>query len=123
MSKLVVVGLIGDQNSAVPAHRAIPIALVRLLPGTKLRAAYGAPEVAAEYLCRYGLNAEFKAALVSGPLREAARDEAGDLRAVELDGHPFFVGTLFQPERAALKGRSVPIVKAFLEAIRARHPS
>lgn len=94
--------------------------LVRLLPGTKLRAAYGVPELAAEYMCSYGMNTEFKAALVSGPLREAATDDAGDLRAVELDGHPFFVGTLFQPERAALKGKPVPIVNAFLEAIRAR---
>lgn len=95
--------------------------LVRLLPGTKLRAAYGVPEIAAEYMCSYGLNAEFKAALVAGPLRETATDAAGDLRAVELEGHPFFVGTLFQPERAALKGKPVTIVNAFLEAIHARH--
>jgi len=95
--------------------------LVRLLPGTKLRAAYGVAEIAAEYMCSYGMNTEFKAALVSGPLREAATDDAGDLRAVELDGHPFFVGTLFQPERVALERQSVPIVNAFLEAIGARH--
>ena len=94
--------------------------LVRLLPGTKLRAAYGVPEIAAEYMCSYGMNTVFRAALVSGPLREAATDDAGDLRAVELDGHPFFVGTLFQPERSALKGKPVPIVNAFLEAVRAR---
>jgi CTP synthase (UTP-ammonia lyase) len=94
--------------------------LVRLRPGTKLEAAYGTTEIAAEYMCRFGLNPAFKTALVSGPLREAARDDADDLRAVELDGHPFFVGTLFQPERAALKGKPVPIVAAFLGAIRAR---
>jgi CTP synthase (UTP-ammonia lyase) len=99
--------------------------LIRLHPDTKLRAAYGVSEVAAEYLCRYGLNSEFRAALVSGPLRESAADEAGDLRAVELDEHPFFVATLFQPERAALKGSSVPIVVSFLKACRsaaARQP-
>jgi CTP synthase (UTP-ammonia lyase) len=62
------------------------------------------------------LNPEFRAALVSGPLRESASDEAGDLRAVELDGHPFFVATLFQPERAALTGKPVPIAAAFLKA-------
>ena len=93
---------------------------MRLLPGTKLEAAYGVSEIAAEYMCGYGVNAEFEAALVSGPLREAAKDDAGDLRAVELDGHPFFVCTLFQPERAALKGKPVPIVNAFLGAIRVR---
>jgi len=98
---------------------------VRFLPGTKLMAAYGKRETAAEYLCRYGLNPEFRATLVSGPLREAALDETGDLRAVELSGHPFFVATLFQPERAALSGRPVPIAEAFLKAcggVAARQP-
>ena len=89
---------------------------VRFVPDTKLEAAYGAPETSAEYFCRFALNPEFRDALVSGPLREAASDEAGDVRAVELEGHPFFVATLFQPERAALNGKSVPIAKAFLEA-------
>jgi CTP synthase (UTP-ammonia lyase) len=40
----------------------------------------------------------------------------GDLRAVELKGHPFFVATLFQPERAALKGILPPLVRALIEA-------
>ena len=29
-------------------------------------------------------------------------DDAGEPRAIELDGHPFFVGTAYQPERSAL---------------------
>lgn len=32
----------------------------------------------------------------------------GAVRAVELTGHPFFVATLFQPERAVFAGRSHP---------------
>ena len=89
---------------------------VRLLPGTLLASAYGALTTREEYLCRYGVNPAFRSALVAGPLREAAVDEADDLRGVELEGHPFFVGTLFQPERAALKGRAAPIVVSFIEA-------
>ena len=65
---------------------------------------------------RYGLNPDFRAALVRGPLRATAHDTAGDTRAVELDGHPFFVATLFQPERAALEGRVPPLVAAFVQA-------
>ena len=90
--------------------------LVRFVPASRLAAAYGVPETTAEYLCRYGVNPEFRKALVAGPLREAATDEDGDIRAVELDGHPFFVATLFQPERAVLHGRRVPIASAFLAA-------
>jgi len=37
------------------------------------------------------------------------------VRAVEFDGHPFFVATLFQPERAALQGQVPPLVRAFVQ--------
>ena len=91
---------------------------VRVVSGTRLAAAYGEAEVAEEYHCRYGLNPAFRDALMAGPLRVAAVDDAGDVRAVELDGHPFFVATLFQPERAALRGVTPPLVAAFVEAAR-----
>ena len=90
--------------------------LVRLFPGSRIAAAYGVSETTEGYRCRYGLNPEFQAALVAGPLRAAADDETGEIRAVELDGHPFFVATLFQPERAALRGESAPLVTAFVGA-------
>ena len=89
---------------------------VRLFPGTRIASAYGANEATEGYRCSYGLNPEFQAALVAGPLRAAANDETGEVRAVELDGHPFFVATLFQPERAALKGEAAPLVTAFVGA-------
>ncbi len=89
---------------------------IRLLPGTRIAAAYGATEAAEGYHCRYGLNEACRAALTSGPLRVTAADAAGDIRALELDGHPFFVATLFQPERAALADRLPPLVAAFAQA-------
>jgi CTP synthase (UTP-ammonia lyase) len=49
-------------------------------------------------------------------LRAAADDATGDVRAVELDDHPFFIATLFQPERAALTGKISPVVRAFVQA-------
>jgi CTP synthase (UTP-ammonia lyase) len=92
--------------------------VVRFLEGTRLAAAYGAAEADEGYHCRYGLNPAFREALLAGPLHVAAVDAAGEVRAVELQGHPFYVGTLFQPERAALAGRVPPIVAAFLRAAR-----
>jgi CTP synthase (UTP-ammonia lyase) len=89
---------------------------VQLLAETRIAAAYGSDEATEEYLCRYGVNPDFRASLVAGLLRETARDDTGDLRAVELEGHPFFVATLFQPERAALRGQPAPLVTAFLAA-------
>ncbi|MDP2371963.1 CTP synthase [Rhodoferax sp.] len=89
---------------------------VRLFPGTRIASAYGVNETREGYRCRYGLNPEFQAALVAGPLRAAADDETGEVRAVELDDHPFFVATLFQPERAALEGQSAPLIVSFVSA-------
>ncbi len=84
--------------------------------GSRIASHYGCEQSAERYRCRYGLNPEFQEALVSGPLRIGARDAAGEVRAVELDGHPFFLATLFQPERAALQKHVPPLVAAFVRS-------
>jgi CTP synthase (UTP-ammonia lyase) len=90
---------------------------VRLLAGSRIAQAYDAHETTEGYRCRYGLNPEFRALLTAGPLRASAFDGEGEVRAVELDAHPFFVATLFQPERAALKNEPAPLANAFIRAI------
>lgn len=92
------------------------VGTVRLRAGSLIASCYGRPEASEGYRCRYGLNPDFQAALLSGPLRACAEDPGGEVRAVELEGHPFFVATLFQPERAALDGRTPPLVAAFVRA-------
>ncbi|WP_236234942.1 CTP synthase C-terminal region-related (seleno)protein [Pseudomonas tohonis] len=87
---------------------------VHLAAGSRIARAYGAQLAFEGYRCRYGLNPQFEAALLGGPLRVGARDATGEVRAVELEGHPFFVATLFQPERAALAGRLPALVAAFV---------
>ena len=91
---------------------------VALAPGSRIARAYAASTAPTIYRCRYGLNPEFRAALTAGPLRGTAEDENGDLRAIELDNHPFFVATLWQPERAALEGQRVPLAEALITAAR-----
>jgi CTP synthase (UTP-ammonia lyase) len=80
--------------------------------------AYGRLKVFEGYRCSFGVNPQFERDLLSDRLHAVARDSAGDLRAVELADHPFFVATLFQPERAALEGRVPSLVSAFIEACR-----
>lgn len=89
---------------------------VHFFPNSRIAKAYGTGQATEGYRCRYGVNPEFQAVLVSGPLRAAADDATGEVRAVELDEHPFFVATLFQPERTALKGQLPPLVAAFVYA-------
>jgi CTP synthase (UTP-ammonia lyase) len=38
-------------------------------------------------------------------------------RAVELAGHPFYLGTACQPERSALAGQPHPLIVAFVGAL------
>ncbi len=89
---------------------------IRFHPRSKIAAAYGCLESTEGYHCRYGLNPAFRSELAAGTLRVSAEDQAGDVRAVELSDHPFYVATLFQPERAALADRSPPLVAAFVRA-------
>jgi CTP synthase (UTP-ammonia lyase) len=89
---------------------------VRFAPDSRLARAYGDERAVEGYHCSYGLSASYTRRLVDGPLRATCWDDAGDVRGVELAGHPFFVATLFQPERAALREIAPPIVRAFVEA-------
>ncbi|WP_458377101.1 CTP synthase C-terminal region-related (seleno)protein [Pseudomonas fluorescens] len=89
---------------------------IHLVEGSLIAKAYENSEIREGYRCRYGVNPEFERALLSQQLCAVGHDSSGDLRAVELHGHPFFVATLFQPERAALKGLLPPLVSALIEA-------
>ncbi|WP_223570542.1 CTP synthase [Pseudomonas sp. BF-R-26] len=89
---------------------------IHLVEGSLIAEAYEIAEIREGYHCRYGVNPEFERELLKQQLHAVGHDSAGDLRAVELKDHPFFVATLFQPERAALKGILPPLVRALIEA-------
>ena len=83
-----------------------------------VRRAYGTDRIQEEYRCNYGINPEFEKQLFKENLKATAHGAAGEIRAAELEGHPFFVGTLFQSERRALKGEAPPLAVAFVQAMR-----
>jgi CTP synthase (UTP-ammonia lyase) len=89
---------------------------IHLRQGSRIAKAYGTLDIHEGYRCRYGVNPDFESALLAGALHATGHDATGDLRALELDDHPFFVATLFQPERAALKGIIPPLTIAMLRA-------
>ncbi|WP_237884120.1 CTP synthase C-terminal region-related (seleno)protein [Pseudomonas sp. PGPR40] len=89
---------------------------IHLVEGSLIAKAYESAAIREGYRCRYGVNHEFERELLKQQLHAVGHDSAGDLRAVELSDHPFFVATLFQPERAVLKGILPPLVQALIEA-------
>jgi CTP synthase (UTP-ammonia lyase) len=111
-----------DPEATRAVVHALPCSLVEvsetisLPPGSHLAAIYGLPEIREGYRCSYGVNPDFQEALFGGSLRACAHGEDGSIRALEATDHPFFLATLFQPERKALAGIAVPLAEALLSA-------
>jgi CTP synthase (UTP-ammonia lyase) len=91
-------------------------------PGTLIQRIAGVDRSLERYHCSYGIAAEHVATLEAAGVIFGAHDETGAPRALELAGHPFFLGTLFQPELAGDGTRAHPVIRAFAEAtsLRAR---
>jgi CTP synthase (UTP-ammonia lyase) len=98
---------------------------IHLESGSFVRAICGCDTLTGTYHCRYGLNPAFREAVARDGLRFVGQDATGEARVLELQGHPFFVATLFQPERSALQEQTHPLIRAFAQAcarVRPPHP-
>lgn len=93
---------------------------VMIAPGTLAARICGAGRRVERYHCNFGLNAEYLEALILGGLRFTGFDDSGNVRIMELPGHPFFIGTLFQPELQGDGTQPHLIITAFGTAA-ARH--
>ncbi|QHF02887.1 hypothetical protein N015_10870 [Pseudomonas asturiensis] len=89
---------------------------IHLVPDTLIAKAYGQLDIEERYHCRYGLLHELESRVFGDAMNVTGRGPEGEVRSMELQGHPFFVATLFQPERAALLGKTPALVKAFVQA-------
>jgi CTP synthase (UTP-ammonia lyase) len=85
-------------------------------PGSLMQRIVGADRSVERYHCSYGIDTAYLDALREAGVVFSAHDDAGDVRALELPGHPFFLGTLFQPELAGDGTRAHPVIRAFADA-------
>src|SRR5690349_8218801 len=97
-----------------------PISYAR---GTLIGRIAGVERSLERYHCSYGIAPEYIATLEQAGVIFGAHDDDGAPRALELAGHPFFLGTLFQPELAGDGTRAHPVVRAFAEATTLRAAS
>jgi CTP synthase (UTP-ammonia lyase) len=93
---------------------------VMTAPGTLAAKITGPGRRTERYHCSYGLNPAYLGVLTSGGLRFSGFDDSGHVRIAELPGHPFFIGTRFQPELQGDGTRPHPIICA-LAAAAAEH--
>ncbi len=120
-----------ETNPSAPLPLIAPLACslielqdtIYLKPGSRIATIYGRTEIVESYHCSYGLNPHYHSLFEQGGMHITGVDVKGEARVVELAGHPFFVGTLFQPERSALAGIAHPLIMAYLQAITATLPT
>jgi CTP synthase (UTP-ammonia lyase) len=118
-----------DPSTSEPVITNLACALIeadealQTVPGTRLRQIYGADQITETYHCSYGLNGAYIPRIEKAGLRVGVRGPSGEPRAVELTDHAFFFGTLYQPERSALRSEAHPLISAFVAAASPAHKS
>lgn len=68
-----------------------------------------------KYFCSYGINSKYIDTLISNGLKFTALSNSGEIRAFEIEGHPFFVGTLFQPSLTSTFEEPNPLIIEFVK--------
>lgn len=89
---------------------------IKILPGSLLHRAYKRDEVTEQFACSYGLNPQFRDKVAKGQLKTTGVDLDGEVRAVEVLNHPFYVATLFLPQISSVPERPHPLIVAYLRA-------
>jgi CTP synthase (UTP-ammonia lyase) len=91
---------------------------VRIVPGTRLAAIMRSCESHERYFCNFEAGEPFRRKFEAAGLTISALGPAGEMRAVELSSHPFFIATLFQPQlTSAATGAAHPLILAFLKSL------
>jgi CTP synthase (UTP-ammonia lyase) len=89
---------------------------VSIIPGSKAFVMAG-PSLSENYYCNFGLNPDYQQAIHDAGFRITGTDDKGEVRILELAGHPFFIGTLFVPQASSTPERPHPIVSGFLRSV------
>lgn len=89
---------------------------ILLEEGTLAFSCYGQRRVMESYYCNFGINPGFRDKLIHSGLRLSGRDKEGEVRIVELPGHPFFAATLFVPQTRSIREAPHPLILRFVQA-------
>lgn len=89
---------------------------VDLTPGSRLANLYGCERVVEHTTCSYGLTPSLQHIAAERGMRIAATDATGEVRAIERVDHPFFVGTLYQPQLRSAPGAAHAVFLGLLDA-------
>jgi len=89
----------------------------RLTPGTRAHAAYGEEMIHERHRHRFEVNNAYRERLEAAGMKAAGVWPQGNLiEIVELESHPWFVGTQFHPEFKSRPTRPHPLFREFIRA-------
>ncbi|UTX46848.1 hypothetical protein [Chryseobacterium sp. MA9] len=71
--------------------------------------------IVGKYYCSYGINEKYVDILTENGLSLTSISEDGNYRSFEIQSHPFFVGTLFQPALTSTEKEPNPIIIEFVK--------
>lgn len=112
-----------DPNASEPTISALTCSLagkefkLNLRDGSRSALLYGQLQVSERYYCNFGINPDYMEDIRSGPIKITGEDHDGEIRVVEYDEHPFFIGTLYVPQIKSTSINPHPIVTGFFEAV------
>ena len=69
------------------------------------------------HYCHFGLNPKYAPEFLRAGMRISGTDRQGIARIVELNDHPFFMGTLFVPQVSSTLDSPHPMISAFLTVV------
>jgi CTP synthase (UTP-ammonia lyase) len=68
-----------------------------------------------KYFCSYGINTKYLDILKAHGVSFTAQSKDGQIRAIEIKLHPFYVGTLFQPALTSTVEEPDPVILEFIK--------
>ena len=118
-----VIDLMDDQREVVNYGGTMRLGVypARLTPGSQVANAYGEPFVYERHRHRYEFNSRYRRRLEEAGLKAVGTSPDDRLvEFVELEGHPFWIGTQAHPEFKSRPDRPHPLFSAFMAAALAR---
>lgn len=92
---------------------------IHLREDSRARTIVGADRIEEEFNCNFELNPEFDEIFEETGLEFTGFGDRGESRIFEIPDHPFYVATLFQPQRKSRPGAPSPFALGFVEAVAA----
>ena len=98
---------------------------ITIAESTLLHSLVGKRNIVGKYHCSYALNPKYIPILegqvpfrgLRGNMKMTATNNDGDIRAFEIESHPFFLGTLFQPALTSTMNEPDPILLGFVNSV------